>query len=93
MNTALCWVVGLVCLVAIVSARPSPQDEPQMPYDFAYQVDAVDPDGNDVKFDHDQSNDGSITSGSYSLLQPDGKTRTVVFKDEGDGMIMDVTYA
>jgi len=92
MNTALCWVVGLVCLAAIVSARPSPQ-EAQMPYDFAYQVDAVDPEGNDVKFAHDQSNDGSQTSGSYTVLQPDGKTRTVIFKDVGDGMEMDVTYA
>jgi len=64
-----------------------------MPYDFAYAVDDVDPDGNPLVFDHNQSNDGSQTSGSYSVLQPDGKTRTVNFIDAGDGIEMEVTYS
>ena len=52
---------------------PAPSyKEPGMPFDFAY---AVKDDYKGVDFAHDESSDGHVTSGSYRVALPDGRTQ------------------
>ena len=46
--------------------------EPGMPFDFAY---AVKDDYKGVDFDRNESSDGHVTSGSYRVALPDGRTQ------------------
>ncbi|XP_042855741.1 cuticle protein 19-like [Penaeus japonicus] len=76
----------LFALVAVACAAPRPDSppsygppaykEPGMPFDFAYAV-KDDYTGND--FAHDETSDGKVTSGSYRVLLPDGRTQIVTF--------------
>nr|XP_045616524.1 extensin-like [Procambarus clarkii] len=69
---------------------PTPSyNEPGMPFDFAYAV-RDDYSGND--FAHDEKSDGKLTSGSYRVLLPDGRTQIVTFHADDNGYVADVTY-
>ncbi|CAL4070544.1 unnamed protein product [Meganyctiphanes norvegica] len=64
--------------------------EPGMPYDFAY---AVNDDYKGVNFAHDESSDGHVTSGSYRVALPDGRTQIVTFTATHEGGYeAEVTY-
>merc|ERR1739838_896875 len=70
---------------------PAPSyKEPGMPFDFAY---AVKDDYKGVDFAHDESSDGHVTSGSYRVALPDGRTQIVTFTATHEGgYVADVTY-
>merc|ERR1719315_642033 len=64
--------------------------EPGMPYDFAY---AVKDDYKGVDFAHDETSDGHVTSGSYRVALPDGRTQIVTFTATHEGgYVAEVTY-
>ncbi|XP_042855733.1 cuticle protein 19-like [Penaeus japonicus] len=90
----------LFALVAVACAAPRPDSppsygppaykEPGMPFDFAYAV-KDDYTGND--FAHDETSDGKVTSGSYRVLLPDGRTQIVTFTaDHHAGYVANVAY-
>ncbi|XP_076065107.1 uncharacterized protein LOC143039134 [Oratosquilla oratoria] len=97
--------VILAALVVVAAAAPKPDSpppygypaphppvykEPGMPYDFAYAV-KDEYSGND--FAHDEKSDGDVTSGSYRVALPDGRTQIVTFTaDHHKGFVADVTY-
>ena len=61
-----------------------------MPYEFGYKV-KDEPSYND--FGHQESSDGTVVSGSYSVLLPDGRTQTVTYTVSGDsGYVAEVKY-
>ncbi|XP_068217735.1 cuticle protein 19-like [Palaemon carinicauda] len=95
-------LIVFVALVAVTYAIPSPDSppsygppppsykEPGMPYEFAYAV-KDDYTGND--FGHDEKSDGTLTSGSYRVVLPDGRTQIVTFNaDHHNGYVADVAY-
>merc|ERR1711939_799641 len=45
-----------------------------------------------ANFQQTESRDGYATSGSYTVALPDGRTQTVTYADNGDGIVQDVTY-
>ncbi|KAI9552981.1 hypothetical protein GHT06_020867 [Daphnia sinensis] len=57
------------------------------PYSFAYDVN----DGYN-NYGHQQQSDGSVTSGSYRVLLPDGRTQIVNFRADKNGYVADVKY-
>ena len=61
-----------------------------MPFDFAW---AVKDDASYNDYSHKASSDGKITTGTYTVVLPDGRTQTVNYKDEGYGYVADVQYA
>merc|ERR1712002_674530 len=62
--------------------------EPGMPFDFAY---AVRDDYQGVDFAHDANSDGHVTSGSYRVALPDGRTQIVTFNaDHYNGYVAQV---
>ena len=69
---------------------PPAYKEPGMPYEFSYGVkDAYA--GND--FGHEEISDGKVTSGSYKVLLPDGRTQIVSFTaDHENGFQAQVSY-
>ncbi|CAL4070547.1 unnamed protein product, partial [Meganyctiphanes norvegica] len=72
------------------SYHAPPYKEPGMPYDFAY---AVNDDYQGVNFAHDESSDGHVTSGSYRVALPDGRTQIVTFTATHEGGYeAEVTY-
>ncbi|XP_076065085.1 pro-resilin-like [Oratosquilla oratoria] len=61
-----------------------------MPFEFAYAVKDV-YSGND--YAHEQKSDGVLTSGSYRVTLPDGRTEIVTFDaDDANGYVADVNY-
>ena len=60
-----------------------------MPYDFAWAV-KDEPSYND--YAHQAKSDGKLTTGSYRVVLPDGRTQVVTYKDEGDGYVATVEY-
>merc|ERR1712031_45322 len=52
----------------------------------------VNDDYSGAKFQQTESRDGYATSGSYTVALPDGRTQTVTYADNGDGIVQDVTY-
>lgn len=58
-----------------------------MPYEFEYDVN----DG-DNQHGHRQQNDGRVTSGSYRVALPDGRTQIVTYRADHNGYNADVTY-
>ena len=65
-------------------------EQPAMPYDFAYQV--VD-DYTYNNYGHKESSDGKVVSGSYNVLLPDGRTQTVTYTvDDYSGFVAKVDY-
>ncbi|XP_047485567.1 cuticle protein 19-like [Penaeus chinensis] len=96
---SLILLVGV--LAAVASAAPRPDSppvygahptykQPGMPFDFSYAV--KDPySGND--YAHAQTSDGHVTSGSYSVALPDGRTEIVEFTaDHDNGYVANVAY-
>ncbi|XP_068217611.1 cuticle protein 18.6-like [Palaemon carinicauda] len=92
----------IAALVAVACSAPAPDSppaygapppsykEPGMPFDFAYAV-KDDSTGND--FAHDESSDGQVTSGSYRVALPDGRTQIVIFTaDHDNGYVAEVAY-
>lgn len=82
--------------MAFVYSAPFPESsrsytkEPGMPFDFAYSV-KDDYTGN--AFRHAAHSDGIVTSGSYRVLLPDGRTQVVTFSaDPHNGYQAQVTY-
>ena len=60
-----------------------------MPYKFAWGVkDAAS--YND--YSHQQESDGKVTTGSYRVLLPDGRTQIVTYKADENGYVADVKY-
>ncbi|XP_069983628.1 cuticle protein 7-like [Penaeus vannamei] len=100
MSAKLILLVG--ALAALASAVPRPDHppvyaaphptykQPGMPFDFSYAV--KDPySGND--YAHAQTSDGHVTSGSYSVALPDGRTEIVEFTaDHDNGYVANVAY-
>ncbi|XP_042855253.1 cuticle protein 19-like [Penaeus japonicus] len=61
-----------------------------MPFDFAYAV-RDDYSGND--YAHQETSDGHVTSGSYRVALPDGRTEIVTFEaDHDNGYVANVVY-
>ena len=61
-----------------------------MPYRFGYKV-KDEPSNND--YGHQESSDGQVVSGSYSVLLPDGRTQIVTYTVSGDsGYVAEVRY-
>ena len=58
---------------------------------YTYQY-GVSDDYSGANFQQSESRDGYTTSGSYSVALPDGRTQTVTYSDNGDGIVKDVTY-
>ncbi|XP_069988048.1 cuticle protein 7 [Penaeus vannamei] len=93
------WKVLVVAIfMAFVYSAPLPfpesprsySKEPGMPFDFAYSV-KDDYTGN--VFGHAAHSDGIVTSGSYRVLLPDGRTQVVTFSaDPHNGYQAEVTY-
>ncbi|XP_064087364.1 cuticle protein 19-like [Macrobrachium nipponense] len=91
----------IAALVAVACAAPAPDappyghpppsyKEPGMPFEFAYAV-KDDYTGND--FAHNEKSDGHVTSGSYRVALPDGRTQIVTFTaDHHGGYVADVKY-
>ncbi|XP_042894225.1 cuticle protein 21-like [Penaeus japonicus] len=92
----------LGALAALASAVPRPDNppvygappptykQPGWPFDFAYAV-RDDYSGND--YAHQQTSDGHVTSGSYHVVLPDGRTEMVSFEaDHDNGYVANVVY-
>lgn len=58
-----------------------------MPYKFEYDVNH-----GDNQFGHREQNDGKVTSGSYRVALPDGRTQIVTYRADHNGYNADVTY-
>jgi len=57
------------------------------PYDFSWAV-------NDYynDYSHSESSDGKVTTGSYRVVLPDGRTQIVTYKADSYGYVADVKY-
>ncbi|XP_037775512.1 cuticle protein 7-like [Penaeus monodon] len=100
MSAKLILLAG--ALAALASAVPRPDTppvygpphptykQPGMPFDFSYAV--RDPySGND--YAHQETSDGHVTSGSYRVVLPDGRTEIVEFSaDHDNGYVANVAY-
>merc|ERR1719244_566299 len=75
-------------LVAAPGYASSDLAEPPV-YSYTY---GVNDDYSGANFQQSESRDGYSTSGSYSVALPDGRTQTVTYSDNGDGIVQDVTY-
>ena len=72
-------------------AAPAAYKEEPAKYDFNY---AVNDDYAGLNYGHSESRDGCATSGSYSVLLPDGRTQTVTYTvDCYSGYNADVSYS
>ncbi|XP_057381127.1 cuticle protein 19-like [Daphnia carinata] len=59
------------------------------PYSFSWQLN--DP-ASYNNFDHSESSDGKVISGSYRVALPDGRTQIVTYKDDSNGYVAIVKY-
>ena len=59
-----------------------------MPYGFEYDVN----DGHENNFGHWQQSDGQVTTGSYRVQLPDGRTQIVTYRADENGYNAQVTY-
>ncbi|XP_046657122.1 pro-resilin-like [Daphnia pulicaria] len=95
-------VVILVVLVAVAlaadvyppKAYPTPAyskeyDYPPQPYSFGWEVNDA-PSYNN--YAHSESSDGKLTTGSYRVALPDGRTQIVNYKADSYGYVADVKY-
>ena len=60
-----------------------------MPYSFEW---AVKDDASYNDYSHKQSSDGKVTTGSYRVALPDGRTQIVTYKADEYGYVADVKY-
>ncbi|XP_032798483.2 pro-resilin isoform X1 [Daphnia magna] len=71
-------------------AKPSyEQQQAPMPHSFAWAV-KDEPSKND--YSHQQESDGKVTTGSYRVVLPDGRTQIVAYKADENGYVADVKY-
>ncbi|XP_046454052.1 cuticle protein 19-like isoform X4 [Daphnia pulex] len=61
--------------------------ETPQPYDFSWAV-------NDYynDYSHSERSDGKVTTGSYRVVLPDGRTQIVTYKADSYGYVADVKY-
>ena len=64
-------------------------EQTPMPFNLAWAV-KDEPSYND--YSHQASSDGKVTTGSYRVVLPDGRTQVVTYKDEGYGYVANVEY-
>ena len=60
-----------------------------MPHSFAWEV-KDEPSNND--YSHQQESDGKVTTGSYRVALPDGRTQIVTYRADENGYVADVKY-
>jgi Insect cuticle protein len=60
-----------------------------MPHSFAWEV-KDEPSKND--YSHQQESDGKVTTGSYRVALPDGRTQIVTYRADENGYVADVKY-
>jgi len=60
-----------------------------MPHSFAWEV-KHEPSKND--YSHQQESDGKVTTGSYRVVLPDGRTQIVTYTADQNGYVADVKY-
>ncbi|KAI9558672.1 hypothetical protein GHT06_015461 [Daphnia sinensis] len=60
-----------------------------MPYAFAWVV-KDEPTRND--YAHQQESDGKVTTGSYRVVLPDGRTQMVAYRSDENGYVVDVKF-
>ncbi|KAI9558832.1 hypothetical protein GHT06_015621 [Daphnia sinensis] len=65
------------------------QQQAPMPHSFAWAV-KDEPSKND--YSHQQESDGTVTTGSYRVVLPDGRTQIVTYKADQNGYVADVKY-
>ncbi|XP_064118904.1 cuticle protein 21-like [Macrobrachium nipponense] len=66
------------------------EDEEGKPFEFEY---AVTDHYNGLDFGHNENSDGTVVSGQYHVLLPDGRTQTVTYTaDHDNGYQAEVTY-
>ncbi len=63
--------------------------QPAQPYSFEWAVKDVES-YND--YSHSESSDGKVTTGSYRVVLPDGRTQIVTYKADSYGYVADVKY-
>ncbi|KAI9558823.1 hypothetical protein GHT06_015612 [Daphnia sinensis] len=72
------------------AANPSyEQQQAPMPHSFAWAV-KDEPSKND--YSHQQESDGKVTTGSYRVVLPDGRTQIVAYRADENGYVADVKY-
>ncbi|KAI9559828.1 hypothetical protein GHT06_013835 [Daphnia sinensis] len=59
------------------------------PYEFGYSVKDAE---TYADFDHSEKSDGKVTTGSYRVQLPDGRTQIVTYKADSYGYTADVKY-
>ncbi|XP_032795724.2 pro-resilin isoform X2 [Daphnia magna] len=64
-------------------------DYPPQPYSFAWEVNDA-PSYNN--YAHSENSDGKLTTGSYRVVLPDGRTQIVNYKADSYGYVADVKY-
>ena len=60
-----------------------------MPHSFAWEV-KDEPSKND--YSHQQESDGKVTTGSYRVVLPDGRTQIVTYRADENGYVAEVKY-
>ncbi|XP_066967061.1 uncharacterized protein [Macrobrachium rosenbergii] len=66
------------------------EDEEGKPFEFEYAVQDHD---NGLDFGHNENSDGTVVSGQYRVLLPDGRTQIVTYTADADnGYQAEVTY-
>ncbi|XP_045027981.1 pro-resilin-like isoform X2 [Daphnia magna] len=71
------------------AAKSSYEQQAPMPHSFAWAV-KDEPSKND--YSHQQESDGKVTTGSYRVVLPDGRTQIVTYKADQNGYVADVKY-
>ncbi|XP_057381136.2 adhesive plaque matrix protein-like isoform X2 [Daphnia carinata] len=74
---------------AYPSPAYKPESYPPQPYSFAWEVNDA-PSYNN--YAHSESSDGKVTTGSYRVALPDGRTQIVTYKADAYGYTADVKY-
>eukprot|EP00095_Tigriopus_kingsejongensis_P001294 maker-scaffold1142_size59991-snap-gene-0.16 protein:Tk01294 transcript:maker-scaffold1142_size59991-snap-gene-0.16-mRNA-1 annotation:"cuticle protein isoform b" len=70
--------------------KPEPKYEEPAKYEYAY---AVQDEYKQLDFNANEERDGYVTSGSYQVLLPDGRTQTVTYTVDGyAGYVADAQY-
>ena len=90
-----------VCLLSTAMAMPDhPRSHhaahgayPDIPAAYSYQYGVNDPESGN-SYGQAETRNGAVTSGSYSVALPDGRTQKVVYTVNGlDGYVAEVTYS
>ena len=67
-----------------------PKKQPGMPYNYNW---SVSDDGAGVNYGQNEKSDGSVVTGEYRVLLPDGRTQVVRYRaDHESGYVAEVTY-